>query len=253
MLRPDALNAMMLPPNHGLLVAILITIAFTGVAWLVKGVDRSGAIAGAVMCFFIVSGEGPRAFIGLLAVFLMAWISTRIGYRRKQKLGTAESKAGRRASQVLANLSVAAGCAVLHLAYHVPASARDVFSLGMTAAFAEAAADTVSSELGQIQVSARMITTWKVVPSGTDGGLSLMGTSAGMIAALLLGGICLAARLVSTGGAAIAAAAAMVGMLADSFLGALFERRRLLNNDAVNFLGTLAAASLAIFTASFCK
>ena len=33
-------------------------------------------------------------------------------------------------------------------------------------------------------------------------------------------------------------------MIADSFLGAGLERRRLVNNDSVNFLGTLIAAAL---------
>jgi uncharacterized membrane protein len=42
--------------------------------------------------------------------------------------------------------------------------------------------------------------------------------------------------------------AALCGTLADSFLGAVFERRRLLNNDLVNFLGTLVAALIAMAT-----
>jgi uncharacterized membrane protein len=43
----------------------------------------------------------------------------------------------------------------------------------------------------------------------------------------------------------ISIAAAVAGMTADSYLGALLERRRLLTNDAVNFLGTLIAAATA--------
>ena len=39
--------------------------------------------------------------------------------------------------------------------------------------------------------------------------------------------------------------AAVAGMLFDSLLGALLERRNLLNNDAVNFLSTVFAAALA--------
>jgi uncharacterized membrane protein len=38
-------------------------------------------------------------------------------------------------------------------------------------------------------------------------------------------------------------------MIADSFLGAILERRRVLNNDWVNFLGTLTAAGLALLLA----
>jgi len=38
---------------------------------------------------------------------------------------------------------------------------------------------------------------------------------------------------------------AVAGMIGDSFLGALLEQRKVLNNDGVNFLGTLIAACVA--------
>jgi uncharacterized protein (TIGR00297 family) len=241
-----------LPSGNALLLALLVTLVFATVAWWINGVDRSGAIAGGVICFVLFTGAGAGAFAGLVAVFILAWASTRVGYRRKQQQGTAESKTGRKASQVVANLGVAAVCAALHYAHSrfVP-SGVEIFSLGMVAAFSEAAADTVSSELGQIQKAARLITTWKKVPPGTDGGISPLGTLAGILGAALVAGTCFLVRLVPVCGALIAIAAAAVGMLADSLLGALFERRGTLNNDAVNFLGTLTAASVAIFYASF--
>jgi len=127
----------------------------------------------------------------------------------------------------------------------------EIFSLGMVAAFSEAAADTVSSELGQIQKYARMIITWEAVPSGTNGGISPLGTIAGVLGALVVAGTCFLVRLVPLQGVLIAIAAATLGMLTDSLLGACFERRGALNNDAVNFLGTLTAAALAILYASF--
>ena len=45
---------------------------------------------------------------------------------------------------------------------------------------------------------------------------------------------------------AISAGAGILGMVADSFLGAWLERRHLVSNDSVNFLSTLIAA-LATF------
>ena len=41
--------------------------------------------------------------------------------------------------------------------------------------------------------------------------------------------------------------AAVAGMIADSFLGAWLERRKMLNNDLVNFLGTMVAAGIAFW------
>ena len=239
---------------HQILLALLITIAFASLAWKIRGVSFSGAIAGGAICFLLIIGNGIPAFVGLVTVFLLAWASTRIGYRKKWQMGTAENKTGRKASQVLANLSVAAVCALLHLLHpKFGAHGNEVFSLGMVSAFSEAAADTVSSELGQLQNHARLITSWQKVPAGTDGGVSPLGTIAGISAALLVSVVCSVLKLVSVYGRALAASVAVIGMLADSLLGALFERRGLLNNDAVNFLGTLTAAAGAIIFASFVK
>jgi uncharacterized membrane protein len=44
----------------------------------------------------------------------------------------------------------------------------------------------------------------------------------------------------------VATTAGVLGMLADSYLGALCERRGWLGNDAVNFLSTLFAAVIAV-------
>jgi uncharacterized protein (TIGR00297 family) len=181
----------------------------------------------------------------LVSVFALTWISTRFGYRRKEKLGTAEKRDGRTALQVLANLAVAAGCAGLSAI-----AAKAVFLLAVSAALSEAAADTVSSELGQARSArARLITTWEEVAAGTDGGVSWAGTLAGITAAVVVSCVCVLTRLVPFRWLGISIVAALAGMIADSYLGALLERRKLLNNDAVNFLGTLVAASAAFLLA----
>lgn len=219
-----------------------VTALFTVFARAVRGVSRSGAIAGAAVCFALYAGAGPGAFLALVSVFVLTWITTRLGYRRKQKLGTAEKREGRTASQVLANLSVAAGCAGLS----VLPSGKPFFLLAAAAALAEAAADTVSSELGQAwSDKARLITTWQEVPAGTDGGVTWVGTLGGIAAAIVVSMVCVAVGLVPARWSLISVSAAVSGMVADSYLGATLERRRLLNNDWVNFLSTLAAAGVA--------
>jgi uncharacterized protein (TIGR00297 family) len=177
----------------------------------------------------------------LVSVFALTWISTRFGYRRKEKLGTAEQPDGRTALQVLANLAVAASCAALSAL-----TGKVAFLLAISAALSEAAADTVSSELGQARsVRARLITTWEEVPAGTDGGVSWIGTLAGIAAAAAVSLVCVLTGLISIKWLGVSIAGAVAGMITDSYLGALLERRNLLNNDAVNFLGTLAAACAA--------
>jgi uncharacterized protein (TIGR00297 family) len=180
----------------------------------------------------------------LASVFVLAWTSTRLGYGRKQRLGTAEKSDGRSCSQVLANLAVGAVCALLYAM-----RAEPLFLLAAAASLAEAAADTVSSEFGQAHsTSARLITSWQLVPAGTNGGVTLPGSLAGAAAAVVVGLVCLIGGLISRQGFWIVTLAGLVGMFADSFLGALLEGRSL-SNDAVNFLGTLSAAVTATIAA----
>jgi uncharacterized protein (TIGR00297 family) len=220
----------------------IVTVIFTALGRWVRGVSFSGAIAGAAICFLLYAAAGPGAFVALVSVFALAWLSTRFGYRRKEKLGTAEKLDGRTALQVLANLAVAAICAAVS-AFTVGKAA---WLLAVSAALAEAAADTVSSELGQARnEKARLITTWQEVPAGTNGGVSWAGTVAGIVAATAVSWVCVLAGLVPAKWLGISIGAAIAGMVVDSYLGALLERRALLNNDAVNFLGTLIAAGAA--------
>jgi uncharacterized protein (TIGR00297 family) len=227
---------------RSLSTAVIVTVVFAALARWVRGVSFGGAIAGAAVCFLLYLGAGFGAFAALVSVFALTWISTRFGYRRKEKLGTAEKLDGRTALQVLANLVVAASCSGLSAL----TGRRAVFLLALSAALSEAAGDTVSSELGQARsAKARLITTWEEVSAGTDGGVSWAGSVAGIVAAAVVTLVCVVTGLVPFRWLGVSIVAAVVGMIADSFLGALLERRKLLNNDAVNFLGTFVAAATA--------
>jgi uncharacterized protein (TIGR00297 family) len=201
-----------------------------------------GALAGAVSCYLLYLGGGAGAFAALITVFGLAWITTRLGYQRKLRLGTAEKREGRKASQVLANLGVATLCTALH-AFRPD---QTVLLLAVAATLSEAAADTVSSEVGQaFSEKARLIVDWTLVPAGTNGAVSLIGTLAGIAAAAIVSSVCVFSGLLPRRWLAISLAAAILGMFADSLLGAWLERRGVLNNDSVNFLSTAVAALAA--------
>ena len=120
------------------------------------------------------------------------------------------------------------------------------------AALAEAAADTVSSEIGQVLGGRpRMMTTAQVVDPGTDGAVSVAGTLAGLIAAAIVAG---AGSWALRGGWSLfnlSCAGAAFGLLFDSLLGATLEKRGWLNNDAVNFLSTASAAGFSLLLLAF--
>jgi uncharacterized protein (TIGR00297 family) len=224
-----------------LAIAAAMTLGFAVLARALRGVNRSGAVAGGIACFLLFAGTGPAAFATLAALFLMTWVATRLGYRRKLALGLAERQEGRNASQVLANLAVAALGSVAF-----SATGNRVWLIAALAALAEAATDTVASEIGQYRgPDARLITTWERVPPGTDGGITIPGSIAGLAAGLVIAVVAMVGGMLPQAQLWIPVAAGFAGMLIDSILGATLQRRGWITNQAVNFFATLAAAGLA--------
>ena len=220
----------------------LLTVIFAVLGRVVRGVTTAGALAGGSVCLALLLSTGIGGFFLLLTVFVLTWVSTRLGRVRKVGFGTAESGGGRDALQVLANFGAAAGCA---LAFALVWSDRRLL-IAMAAALAEAAADTMSSEIGQaFGGTPRLVTNWSKVAAGTNGAITLAGSLAGVAGAVAVGLVGVLTGLFSWRGFPICAGAGLAGMLADSFLGATLERRGLLGNNSVNFISTVISAALA--------
>lgn len=215
---------------------LALSLLFALAVWRLRAATAPAAAIGALICLLLSTPAAAAstfpispALWPLLLLFLLTFSATRFKRRTKQASGLAEPRHGRRASQIIANLGGAGLCAALG------------FYPGVLAALAEATADTVSSEVGQaLGGPTRLLTTLRPVAPGTDGGISLRGTIAGIAAALL---IILAGSppLPSWRPAGAIAASAVFGLLFDSLLGATAERRGWLGNDLVNATSTLAA------------
>jgi uncharacterized protein (TIGR00297 family) len=232
---------------RGLPAAAVVAIGFAVLARLMGAVTDGGALAGVLVAFALMLASGLAGFVPLAAVFLLTVVTTRVGYSRKQRLGVAECRRGRTASQILANLCVAALCALPVI--WLPRFS-DVLLLAAMAALAEAAADTVSSEMGQATANrAYMITDFRPAAIGTNGAISVEGILSGCIAASIVAWASSFAGLVPWQRTPIVALAGVAGMLLDSVLGATWENAGRMGNDSVNFVSTAFAADIALVAA----
>ena len=221
--------------------AVALNVGLGLVAVRLGSVDRSGLIGGSVLGMVVYVATGWRGWF-LLGCFVVAGsLATRIGYERKR---SAQAGGGRRGLRnVLANGSVAAGCAMLSAAQ----PSETAYLVAFVAALATATGDTLASEIGQLTRGVtRSIITWRPVPSGTEGGVSSLGTAAAILGCAGLAALGAALFSWPPRLAAVVGAVALVGVFVDSLLGATLERQRLLDNEAVNLAATLTAALLAL-------
>jgi len=230
--------------QRNLVLGLVINGMVSAVALRAGAVDLSGMIGGMGVGTLTYGCTGWAGYAVLLSFFALGTAATRLGYRRKSRLGIAQEKKGARSARhALANCGVA-----VYLGLLVIGSARGALHLvAFACAYATAAFDTVSSEVGQAYGGRPvMITSLRRVPPGTNGAVSWVGTSAGALAAGAVGVVAWAGGLIDPLMLAPVVLAAFVGSTADSFLGATLEARGLMDNDAVNFSNTLVGALAGI-------
>jgi uncharacterized protein (TIGR00297 family) len=227
----------------GLLLALGINVVVSGAALAFRLVRPSGAIAGGLLGTVILAFGTAPLYLLLWVFFGVGTLATRFRKGRKEAMGKAEEKGGRRgAANVLANVTVAAFCALV--AGLGPNG--DVFRLAAAAALATALMDTVGTEIGQSVASPTvLLPDFRRVPPGTDGAVSVAGTAAGFAAAGLLALAGASTLLLTAGGALAVVFAAGAGTLLESLLGRSGAPWRISNGHVLNFLNTLAGAVAA--------
>jgi len=221
-----------------------VNLLLAGLAYGIRGVDRSGAVMGWILGTAMWGFLGWPAWVLLLAFFVIGTGCTKLGYRRKAAAKLAQEKGGRRSARhAIANGGVAAVASVFAATTAFPMQ----FAMALAGALATAAGDTAGSEIGQLWGRRTfLVTTLRPVPRGTQGAISVEGTLAGLAASALVAALGAAFGLYPWLGAVAVTIAAFLGSVLESVIGATLERGGLLDNEAVNFLNTLIGALLAV-------
>jgi uncharacterized protein (TIGR00297 family) len=230
-----------------LAVGSAVNVAVATAGYLAKTVSLPGAVCGAAIGIVVHVATGWAGWLLLLATFGVAVVATRMGMTRKTLMGIAEPRGGRRgAGNAIANTGVAASAAALSMVSHAEGAALIAF----VAALAAAGSDTMASEIGKAWGRRTyLVPTFRLAAPGTSGAVSVVGTAAGLVGALALGSLGIAAGLMPAGALIPVLAGAAIGSLAESAMGATLEGPGFVNNDVLNFLNTAIAAAIAVLLA----
>jgi len=226
-----------------LLVALGVNLALGGVAWWRGMVSRSGFVGGVLVGTAILAVGGTGAYLALLGFFAIGTAATRLGYQRKARAGLAQEDRGRRGTRhALANCGTG-----LVLALTLPGWDSLAPAVGLVAAFATAASDTLGSEIGQLYGRRPfLLTTFRPVPPGTEGAVSVEGTLAGIAGSVVLGALGAVSGLYPPVWILAVVVAAFVGTTFESYVGAIWGQDARIGNETMNFLNTLVGALVGI-------
>jgi len=230
-------------PVVRLLLTLLFMIFLGYVLGRVKLADVSGVLSGILMGLLIVSFTDFRWFVLILSFFVIGGVFTKYKYDYKRAIGIAQEGGGARGYRnVFGNGLVALVCAI---AFGITGNALLVTAY--IGAVATATGDTLASEIGQTyRKLPRLITDLRLVPHGTDGGITTLGEYSAVAGA---GAIAIIAILLGVGAFNMMVPAILGGFFGanvDSVLGAVLERRHYLTNSSVNLLATVAGAVAAV-------
>jgi uncharacterized protein (TIGR00297 family) len=221
-----------------------ILILFFILAVKFKIFDLKGSIV-ALIVGIIILVFGSLYWLLLMLIFaITAQLATRYRLKDKQAAKLQEGENGERHTS---NVMYAAVIGIVIAVMHFAKIGGFPYFLIFGVSFASVNADTFASEIGVFDKNVYMITGFKKITPGINGGISLLGEGAALLGALIIGisyiildfhGFEIIPIIVIT-------ALGFIGCQIDSLLGALFENRGKMSKGQVNAISTLLAVVLA--------
>ena len=231
-----------MPHSDIIVLSVLLAGIIFSINW--KKLTVPAALTGGVLGWAVYAGGGFTGLAMMTTFFVLGTSAT--SWKKDQKLpirSNAAHESTRTARQVIANAGIAAIAGLLIVLF--PAH-RPLLLLMTAASLASATADTLSSELGMVYGRRFYhILSWRQDQKGLDGVISIEGLLIGVAGAAIIAFVFALGQGWTLRIFGLIVLSGTLGNLIDSVLGASFERKGWLTNDAVNFLNTLAAALAA--------
>ena len=219
------------------LIGLMVGKGIAYLAYRAGALNRNGGFAAGLLGTVVFGLGGVGWAVVLLTFFISASGLSRVFILHKTTIGKDFAKGSRRdAGQVIANGGV--GGVLVLMTFFVErflpeSNLLAVLWIAFAASFAGANADTWATELGVLsRQEPFLLSTFKHVPKGTSGGVSLAGTAAALAGSALVG---TAAVLCAQAGWApistmplwgqflLITVAGLIGSIVDSLLGATIQ------------------------------
>ena len=214
---------------------------------MTKGGWISAGVLGSIL-WGCLSWQG---WISVVIYLLFGSLVTKIGYKFKRQKGIAEKRGGRRGPENVWG-SAATG---MFFAILIKLNFVDLIYLkiAFSASFAAKLADTFGSEIGKrFGKNTYLITSFKKVKKGTEGGISLEGTLASLIGSSLMSYFMMTLGFIlSSTQFLIVIISGFIATIFESVIGAKFQEKYNLSNELVNSIQTSFSSLIAIFIYAF--
>ncbi|KAL9248899.1 VTE6, chloroplastic-like protein [Drosera capensis] len=193
---------------------------------LVSGLSLNGIVAAFLLGTLTWRAFGASGFLLVATYFVVGTAATKVKMAQKEAQGVAEKRKGRRGpGSVIGSSAAGCVCAILSINGVGGKALSHLWQLGY------------------------LVTTFKIVPRGTEGAVSIEGTVAGLVASVLLAFVgCLIGQINATE-AVLCVIASQLANLGESVIGASLQDKdgfRWLNNDAVNVINITMGSILAV-------
>lgn len=236
------------------LISVLTAVGLSLVLSLLIYGFRLLTVSGCAASFVIgsvIGAFGSVSWLLLLIVFaLMGFVATKIGFSKKVDMGVQEGQHGERTYKNI--LGVAIPPFVIAILNVIFPGHETFMAIGYIATIAVAAADTAASEIGVKDSNVWLITNFKKVAPGTDGGVSVKGTLISAVASLAVSiiGYLVIFRTLDVL-VLIPTVCGIIGCFADSYIGATIETKgyvsKYANNTITGVLGGILAVAVLLF------
>ncbi|HKJ44318.1 MAG TPA: DUF92 domain-containing protein [Balneolales bacterium] len=208
-----------------IVAAVGLSVGICTIAFLFNWLTLDGARAAIILGTYTYGIGGIKATIILLVFFVTgSWLSKLNGFKIRRKENPYHLGDRRDGLQVWANGFWFIFFLILYFIFKSP-----IWFITAVASIAAANADTWATEVGTLFKKAKtiLITNFKPVKVGEDGGVSLYGTIAAALGSSLIGAVYMAfTRLEPNMIFLIIIISGFVGCFIDSFLGAIFQFRK---------------------------